>query len=189
MNRSYTRRPPPFSSAPWRLPRDQLSFRIRRRGEIVLLAVRGQADAFTLALWRQQVRAAADTVTASKGALVVDATRLDFLSVRSLAVLSDEAHEYRRDGIEIFLVTAEPAIARIARADTRTALLPVRSTVVSALTAVHLRDRTPEVVSADGALRDGAGPRGSDERVAAGNAPPGSAPHLGGQRVVEVQRR
>ncbi|MFQ6229533.1 STAS domain-containing protein [Nocardia sp. NPDC002869] len=184
MNHSYARRTPPFASAPWRSPRDQLSFRVRRRGDIVLLAVRGQADAFTLALWRQQVRAAADTVAGPQGALVVDATRLDFLSVRSLAALSDEAQEYRREGIEIFLVTAEPAIARIARADTRTALLPVRSTVVSALTAVHLRDRTPDVVSADGA-----GPRGSDERVTAGNTPPGSAPHLGGQRVVEVQRR
>ncbi|MET8795956.1 STAS domain-containing protein [Nocardia sp. NPDC004568] len=147
MNRPYAHRPPPSASAPWRSPRDQLSFRVRRRGDVVLLAVRGQADAFTLALWRQQVRAAADTVTTSRGALVVDATRLDFLSVRSLAALSEAAREYRRDGIEIFLVTAELAIARIARADTRTARLPVRSTVVSALTAVHLRDRTPEVVS------------------------------------------
>ncbi|WP_063058238.1 STAS domain-containing protein [Nocardia sienata] len=124
-----------------------MSFRVRRRGDIVVLAVRGQADAFTLALWRQQVRAAADTVTSPHGALVVDATRLDFLSLRSLAALSDVAAQYRRDGIDISLVTGDPAIARIARADTRAALLPVRSTVVSALTAVHLRHRPPEVVS------------------------------------------
>lgn len=155
MNRPYARRPPPSASAPWRSPCDQLSFRIRRRGDIVLLAARGQADAFTLALWRQQVRAAADTVTGPRGALVVDATRLDFLSVRSLAALSDEAQEYRRGGIEILLVTAEPVLARIARADTRTARLPVCSTVVSALTAVHLRYRTPEVVSEEpGPQRD-----------------------------------
>jgi anti-anti-sigma factor len=187
MNRPSAHRPPPSASAPWRSPRDQLSFRVRRRGDVVLLAVRGQADAFTLALWRQQVRAAADTVTCSRGALVVDATRLDFLSVRSLAALSDEAQEYRREGIEIFLVTAEPAITRIARADTRTAQLPVRSTVVSALTAVHLRDRTPEVVSEKPGKERTREPAGPD--VTAGSAPPGSARHLGGQRVVEVQRR
>lgn len=147
MNRPYARRPPPSPSAPWRSPCDQLSFRVHRRGDIVLLAVRGQADAFTLPLWRQQVRAAAETVTGPLGALVVDATRLDFLSVRSLAALSDEAADYRREGIEILLVTAVPALARIARADTRTALLPVCSTVVSALTAVHLRRRRPRLVS------------------------------------------
>ncbi|MEV3960691.1 STAS domain-containing protein [Nocardia sp. NPDC050193] len=99
--------------------------------------------------WRQQVRAAADTVTGPRGALVVDATRLDFLSVRSLAALSDEAQRYRRGGVEILLVTAEPALARIARADTRTALLPVCSTVVSALTAVHLRYQAPELASGE----------------------------------------
>lgn len=147
MNRPYPRRPPPYAATPWRSPRDQLSFRVRRRGDIVLLAVRGQADAFTLDLWRRQVRAAAETVIGPRGALVVDATRLDFLSLRSLTALSDDAREFRRAGIEIYLVTGDPAIARVARADIRNTLLPVRSTVVSALTAVHLRQRTPEVVS------------------------------------------
>ncbi|MGW4066935.1 STAS domain-containing protein [Nocardia grenadensis] len=165
MNRPSARRPPPSASAPRRSPCDQLSFRVHRRGDIVILAVRGQADAFTLPLWRQQVRVAAETVNGPRGALIVDTTRLDFLSVRSLAALSDEAQEFRRKGIEILLVTAVPALARIARADTRTALLPVCSTVVSALTAVHLPRRTPQVVSGQSGkerMRAPAGPGVTD---------------------------
>lgn len=116
------------------------------------------------------MEAAADTVTGSHGALVVDATRLDFLSLRSLAALSDVAERYRRDGIDISLVTGDPAIARIARADTRAALLPVRSTVVSALTAVHLRQRTPEVVSEGPGTRRSARARGLPGTGVAGHS-------------------
>ncbi|WP_327151040.1 hypothetical protein [Nocardia sp. NBC_01329] len=117
--------------------------------------MRGQADAFTLQLWRQQVRHAAEA-TAGAG-LIIDATRLDFLSLRTLAALADDAHHYRRDGLEVCLVTSDLRIGHLAARDPRTAQLQVRSTVVSAMTAIQLNrratsatgrrraDRTPQI--------------------------------------------
>ncbi len=122
-----------------RSPEQQLLFRVRRRGEIVVLSVRGQADAYTLALWRQQVGKAVETAATGRGALIVDTTRLDFLSLRTLAALAEDAERHRRDGVEIYLVTPNPRIARLVGADPRIARLSVHSTVVGALTALQLR--------------------------------------------------
>lgn len=135
------------SSAPPRSPEDQLVFRIRRRGDIIVVAVRGEADAFTLPLWRQKVREAADAAASACGMLIIDATRLDFLSLRTLVSLAEDADAYLRDGIEICLVTTDLRIARIAGGDTRTARLSIRSTVVSALSAPQLHKQTvPSVI-------------------------------------------
>lgn len=125
-----------------RAPGDQLSFHIRRRGETVVLGVRGEADAFTLALWRQRVREAADMAADAGGALIVDAGRLGFLSLRTLAALAADSAGYLRDGVRTCLVIDAPRIARLAGADPRTAALPIRSTVVGALTALNLPRRT-----------------------------------------------
>ncbi|WP_280369585.1 STAS domain-containing protein [Nocardia wallacei] len=124
-----------------RSPEDQLFFRLRRRGDIVVLSVRGEADAYTLALWRQRVREAAETARAAGGALIVDATTLDFMSLRTLAALAEDAAAYHREGVELCLVTTNLRIARLACSDSRTARLTIRSTVVSALTAFELRRR------------------------------------------------
>lgn len=105
------------------------------------MSARGEADAFTLSLWRQKVREAADAAAAACGALIIDATRLDFLSLRTLAALAEDADTYLRDGIEICLVTMDLRIARLACCDTRTARLPIRSTVVAALTTLQLHKR------------------------------------------------
>ncbi|WP_280402774.1 STAS domain-containing protein [Nocardia carnea] len=132
-----------FSSTPSppgrRRPEQQLVFRLRRRGEVVVLAARGEADAFTLPLWRAQVRKAAETAAAGAGALIVDTSRLDFLSLRTLAALAEDAQTYRSTGVGLCLVAPDPRIARIAAADPVTARLPVRSTVVAALTTLHLQ--------------------------------------------------
>ncbi|MEV0108238.1 STAS domain-containing protein [Nocardia sp. NPDC050799] len=135
---------PPTSASPppSRSPGDQLIFRTLRRGEIVVLAVRGEADAFTLALWRRKVREAVDTATTGCGALIVDAARLGFLSLRTLEALAVDAEQYRRDGVEVCLVTGDPRIARFAGTDPRTASLPIRSTVVAAVTALRPRSET-----------------------------------------------
>ncbi|NKY58812.1 STAS domain-containing protein [Nocardia flavorosea] len=122
-----------------RSPEQQLLFRIRRRGEIVVLSARGQADAYTLPLWRQEVGKAVEMAAAGRGALIVDTTRLEFLSLRTLAALAEDAQHYRGDGIEICLVTPNPRIARLAGDDPRIRHLPVCTTVVSALTSLQLR--------------------------------------------------
>ncbi|MET8799440.1 STAS domain-containing protein [Nocardia sp. NPDC004568] len=130
------------SPSPSRSPGDQLVFRTLRRGDIVVLAVRGEADAFTLPLWRQKVREAVETASAGGGALIVDAGRLGFLSLRTLAALAADAAAYRRDGVQVCLVTGDARLARLAGADSRTASLPIRSTVVAAVTALSRRPET-----------------------------------------------
>lgn len=142
----------PVSSTPssrryMRSPDQQLAFRIRRRGDIIVLSARGEADAYTLPLWRQQVREAIEAARTARGALIVDCTRLDFLSLRTLAALAEDARRCRGDGVEICLVTSDLRLVRIAGADRRFAHLAVRSTVVGALTVFELRKRnTPSVV-------------------------------------------
>lgn len=140
-----------------------------------MLSVRGQADAFTLPLWRQQVRRAAEAAVGA--GLIIDATRLEFLSLRTLAAVADDAHRYRRDGVQICLVVSDPRIARLAACDPRTAQLPVRSTVVSAMTAIQLNRAT----SSDGRRRTDRTPRirPDEPRV----VPNGRVHHRSGQTV------
>lgn len=127
---------------PGRSPGDRLVFRIGFRGGVVVLAARGHADAFTLPLWREQVGATAEVAAGGEGALIIDATRLEFLSLRTLAATAEDAYRYRGEGVEVCLVSPDPELARLAAGDTRTAALPVHYTVVSALTAIQLRRRT-----------------------------------------------
>ncbi len=139
---SSVRVPSDSPALPGRSPGDRLVFRMRFRGGHVILAARGHADAFTLPLWREQVGQAAEVAAGEGGALVVDASRLEFLSLRTLATTAEDARHYRSEGVEVCLVSPDPEIARLAAGDSRTAHLPVRSTVVSALTAIQLRRQT-----------------------------------------------
>ncbi|MBF6353164.1 hypothetical protein IU449_01125 [Nocardia higoensis] len=139
------------------LPDHRLTFRTRHRDGVVILSVHGQADAFTLSLWRQTVREAADTAAKSGGALIVDAGRLDFLSLRTLGALVEDAARFLRDGVRTCLVTTDLRIARLLAEDPRTALLTVRSTVVSAHTALEapMRSAPPTVAPDDTAEASG----------------------------------
>ncbi|MGW0177944.1 hypothetical protein [Nocardia sp. NPDC003345] len=127
-------RPVSGSAAPSRSPGSQLTFRLRLRGDTVVLAVRGAADAFTLPLWRQKLRETAEAIPATGGALIVDAGRLEFLSLRTLAALAADAEYFARSGVRICLVTGDRRMGRFATRDPRTATLPIRSTVVAAQT-------------------------------------------------------
>ncbi|WP_040795907.1 hypothetical protein [Nocardia higoensis] len=124
------------ATAPSRSPDHRLISRTRHRSGVVILSVRGQADAFTLPLWRQMVREAADAAAKAGGALIVDAGRLDFLSLRTLGDLVEDAGAFLREGVRTCLVTTDRRIARLLADDPRTAPLIVRSTVVSAHTAL-----------------------------------------------------
>ncbi|MBF6170973.1 hypothetical protein [Nocardia blacklockiae] len=130
-----------FSAGPARSPGDQLSCRLLRRGDVVLLATSGEADAFTLPLWRRQVRTAVVAAKSAGGAVIVDATELRFLSLRTLTALAEDAADALREGVEICLVTRRSRLARLACGDPRTARLSIRSTVDGALAALRLRDR------------------------------------------------
>lgn len=124
------------ATAPTGSPDQRLAFRIRRRGEVVILSALGQADAFTLSLWRQTVREAADTAAKAGGALVVDVGGIDFLSLRTLGALVEDAGTFFREGVRTCLVTTDRRIARLLAQDPRTAPLIIRSTVAGAHTAL-----------------------------------------------------
>ncbi|NUS94828.1 MAG: hypothetical protein HOQ36_20855 [Nocardia sp.] len=129
-----------------RSPEERLTFRVRRRNDVVVLVVRGEADAFTLPLWRQRIGDAAAAAADVGAALIVDAGRLDFLSLRALAALAEDSAAHLRNGIRICLVIDNIRIARLADTDPRTAGLPIRSTVVGALTTLQLSERTADTV-------------------------------------------
>lgn len=130
-----------------RTPGSRLSFRTRRRGEAVILSAHGEADAYTLPIWRDKVRQVAEDAARTNCAVIIDASRLEFLSLGTVAALAQDARQYRRNGTESCLVTTDLHIACLAASDPRTADLPIRSTVVSALTAIHLRKRAKHATS------------------------------------------
>ncbi|WP_063058751.1 hypothetical protein [Nocardia sienata] len=97
--------------------------------------MRGEADAFTLGLWQRSVREAL-AVVAPGGTLVLDASRLDFLSLDTLAAVADMAEACSGDGTTLCLITRNPRIPALASRHPRTAGLPIFSTVVGALAAL-----------------------------------------------------
>ncbi|WP_280502764.1 STAS domain-containing protein [Nocardia farcinica] len=125
-------------------PETRLVFRTRHQHDVVVLSVRGQADAFTLSLWRQRVREAAEAAAKAGGALIVDIGRIDFCSLRTIGALVEDAGAFQRDGVRTCLVTTDLRIARLLAGDSRTAPLIVRSTVVSAYTALGSTSRPAE---------------------------------------------
>ncbi|MGK8464571.1 STAS domain-containing protein [Nocardia cyriacigeorgica] len=122
-------------------PKDRLVCCRRSRGRSVVLSVRGEADAFTLPVWRQEIAEAAEDARAKGGGLIVDTTRLNFLSWRTLATLAEDAERFGREGVPVCLVNTSSTVFRLAGADARVARLPIHSTVVSALTRLELGRR------------------------------------------------
>ncbi|WP_459547680.1 STAS domain-containing protein [Nocardia sp. X0981] len=139
-----------FANTRYRSPDGQLTFQSRKHGDIVVLAMRGEADAFTLPLWRRQIREAAGEAAATGGALLIDTTRLDFLSLGTLAALAEDADAWLRDGVVICLVTWDSRVPRFAGADTRTERLLVHSTVSAGLTALQRSARPPSPATRPG---------------------------------------
>lgn len=134
----------------YRSPAGQLTFHLRCCGDTVVLAVRGEADAYTLPLWRRQVREAAGAAAAAGGALIIDTTRLDFLSLGTLAALAADADDWLRDGVVICLVTWDSRVTRFTSSDPRTERLLVHSTVAGALTALQPAEQPPSPLTRTG---------------------------------------
>ncbi|MGQ4616152.1 STAS domain-containing protein [Nocardia sp. R7R-8] len=119
-------------------PRTRLFSRLRRQGPAVVMSARGVADGFTLQTWAGDLREAMECAETSSCGLVVDTTKLEFMSWRALYLLAQYAAACRSSGVAVRLVSRNSTIAKIAPSDPVTARLPVHSTTVSALTALRL---------------------------------------------------
>jgi anti-anti-sigma factor len=113
-------------------PHSTLRATTDRRGPAVLIYAGGEIDACNEQTWRHLVSEAAGVVT-SPGPLVVDVTGLDFMGCCAFAVLAEEAENLRRRGIELRLVSRQPAVARIVNACGLSRVLPIYPTADYAL--------------------------------------------------------
>ncbi len=132
-------------------PRTRLFSRLRRQGPAVVMSARGVADGFTLQTWARDLREAMECAETSSCGLVVDTTKLEFMSWRALYLLAQDAAACRSRGVAVRLVSTNSTIAKIAPIDPVTARLPIHSTMVSALTALRLHPLPPR--RADSATR------------------------------------
>jgi anti-anti-sigma factor len=101
-------------------------------GPAVLIYAGGEIDACNERTWRQLLEEAATAVTAP-GPFVVDVSGLDFMGCCAFAALAEQAESCRKRGVELRLVSHEPAVARIVRACGLSEMLPVHPTVDAAL--------------------------------------------------------
>ena len=91
-------------------------------------------DASNEATWRQLLGEAA-AAAHPPGPLVVDTSGLDFMACCAYATLAEQAGHCRGRGVELRLVSTQPAVKRIVGACGLCELLPVDSTVDAALAA------------------------------------------------------
>ncbi len=115
-------------------PHSTLRATTDRSGPAVLIHAGGEVDACNEHTWHQLVSEAASVVT-PPGPFVVDVNGLDFMACCAFAVLTEEAEQCHRRGIELRLVSGQPVVTRIVEACGLTSLLPIYPTVDSALAA------------------------------------------------------
>jgi anti-anti-sigma factor len=110
-----------------------------RNGPVVIVSAGGELDASNEAVWRRLLDEAA-AAASSPGPLVVDTSGTDFMACCAYAALGDEAERCRRRGVDMRLVSNQPAVARIIAACGLSELLPVDHSVDAALSACVLVD-------------------------------------------------
>ena len=113
-------------------PRSTLRATADRNGPAVLINAGGEIDACNERTWRHLVSEAA-SVVAPPGPFVVDVTGLDFMGCCAFTVLADEAQRCHHRGIELRLVSHQPAVARIVDVCGLGRVLPIYSSADSAL--------------------------------------------------------
>ena len=113
-------------------PRSTLRATADRSGPAVLINAGGEIDACNERTWRHLVSEAA-SVVAPPGPFVVDVTGLDFMGCCAFAVLADEAQRCQHRGIELRLVSHQPAVARIVDVCGLGRVLPIYPSADSAL--------------------------------------------------------
>lgn len=119
--------------------RSTLRATTERNGPVVIVSARGELDASNEAVWRRLLNEAAAAASAP-GPLVVDTSGLDFMACCAYAALGEEAERCRRRGVDMRLVSNQPAVSRILAACGLSELLPVEHSVDAALSASALVD-------------------------------------------------
>ena len=119
--------------------RSTLRTTIERSGLAVIVHAGGELDASNEATWRRLLSEAA-AAAGPPGPLVVDTSGLDFMACCAYAALGEEAENCRRRGVEMRLVSNQPAVSRIVAACGLSKLLPVDDSVDAALSMWTLAD-------------------------------------------------
>ena len=119
--------------------RSTLRTTIERSGLAVIVHAGGELDASNEATWRRLLSEAA-AAAGPPGPLVVDTSGLDFMACCAYAALGEEAENCRRLGVEMRLVSNQPAVSRIVAACGLSELLPVDDSVDAALSMWTLAD-------------------------------------------------
>jgi anti-anti-sigma factor len=119
--------------------RSTLRTTIERSGLAVIVHAGGELDASNEATWRRLLSEAA-AAAGPPGPLVVDTNGLDFMACCAYAALGEEAENCRRRGVEMRLVSNQPAVSRIVAACGLSELLPVDDSVDAALSMWTLAD-------------------------------------------------
>jgi anti-anti-sigma factor len=115
--------------------RSTLRATTERSDSAVIVYAGGELDASNEGTWRHLLSEAA-SAAGPPGPLVVDTSGLDFMGCCAYAALAEEAERCRGRGLELRLVSSQPAVERIVGACGLTELLPVDPTVDAALAAV-----------------------------------------------------
>jgi anti-anti-sigma factor len=111
---------------------------IERDGGTVLLSAGGEVDAANESIWRRLLAEAA-TATAAPGTLLIDTNGLDFMGGCAYASLAEQADRCRIRGINLYLVSAQPIVARVVGAMKLDRQLPIYHNVDAALMATVTR--------------------------------------------------
>jgi anti-anti-sigma factor len=101
-------------------------------GSAVVVHVGGDIDASNEGSWQRLVSRSA-SIAIAPGPIVIDVRDLDFMGSCGYAVLAREAEQCQRRGVSLRLVSSQPVVARTIAACGLHRLLPMYSSVDTAL--------------------------------------------------------
>jgi anti-anti-sigma factor len=113
-------------------PHSTLRATAQRNGPLVIVRAGGEIDASNEHVWQRLVGEAA-AVASQPGPLVVDVNGLGFMGCCAFAVLVAESQRCRRRGVELRLVSCDPAVARVVEACNLDDVLSLHPTTDAAL--------------------------------------------------------
>jgi anti-anti-sigma factor len=119
--------------------RSTLRMTTERIGLAVIVSAGGGLDASNEATWRRLL-SEASAAAGPPGPLVVDTSGLDFMGCCAYAALAAEAEHCRQRGVQLRLVSNQPAVARVVEACGLSELLPVDESVDAALSVFDSAD-------------------------------------------------